>query len=321
MSLDQNDTPPASSDPSQPDIFEQIEADKDGELKKQLSQPEEEKKETPASRKAKKEEEKKEAEKPKDQNEEMEDEEDETPSDASELKKLKADIEKKEKALSDTRKWGNKNAQKVKEALKIANKLVEDAYLDSTEANALLKALSSDPAEKEEEKHVFEESSTPLVNILRLARPELENIRRYTEDEILDKKVQAFDMLLNFATPEEKEDILDQVYALKDDPFKMTKHMLALGQRYYEDVCKDFLEAGGLRQYAEKQNQTIGNLRKKIDKLSKRLQEYEDHDTSPKYRLDELSESRNDNARSDLDPYEQSKLESDAKQRMAVRRR
>lgn len=338
MSLHQTEIIEAESNQPELDPFEEMEAERDKkhkepflkeeDMKEKSAKPKEsspqksaqvktEEKETEDAQ----EDTKKESKKKIDVSPDDDEEEDQVTQEATEVKKLKTEIEKKTKALTDTQKWGNKNAQKVKEALKITNQLIEDSYLSSDEAQSLLKVLSSEQVDQEEEDDILEKTSTPLKNILRIARPEIENIWRYTEDEMLDKKVHSFDMLLNFSTPEEKEQIIDEIYALKDDPVKMTKRMLSLGQKYYEEVYKDFTEAGGLKQYAAKQSQVIEKMQKRIDKLSKKLQEYEDHDSSPKYILDEGRESNNDNSRADLDDFDHAKHESDFKQRMSVARR
>lgn len=225
-----------------------------------------------------------------------------------ELDKLKKELEKKVKALSDTQKWGNKNSQKAKNALKIAQKMIEDGFLTSDEADPLLKILTHDATEEAEELEIREKSSTPLENIYRIANQELGNIRKYTEDEALDKKVVAFDMFIKYSQPQDIKEALEQLEALRDDPVKLTKEMLAIGQKFYEETYKHFEDAGGIKGFSQAQRQKIETLQKKIDKLEKKLQEYEDYDKSPKYKIGDVSESQNENDDSGLDAFDRAKL-------------
>lgn len=233
-----------------------------------------------------------------------------------ELDRLKKEIEKKTKALTDTQKWGNKNSQKAKNALKIASQLIENGFLTSEEAEPLLKSLNSDASEDQEEMDIEEKALSPLQKMYKIANKELENIRKYTDDKLMNQKVNSFDYFINYSSPEEINEVLEKLNDLKDDPVKMTKEMIAIGQKYYEEVYKNFEEAGGLKQFVEKQAQTVQKLEKKIDKLYKKLQEYEDYNQSPRYRIDEVSDVPNDNE-NEGDPFEQAQIE---KERMIRRR-
>lgn len=203
-----------------------------------------------------------------------------------ELASLKGELEKTRKSLSENQKYGRQNAQKVKNALKVAQALVSEGALTTEEAQGLLETLQS---EEDEGEDYYKGDTHPFAPIFRIANKELENIRKYTDDPLLQDKVDAFDYFLSVSSSEDIQEALEELRGLVSDPVKLTKKMLSIGQKAYEESYKEIKEAGGYKNVLAKKNQDVEKLQKKIDKLEKKLSQYEDFD-KPRYRLDEMGE-------------------------------
>lgn len=223
---------------------------------------------------------------PKEENKGVKKDEDDDDS-SSELETLKGELEKTRKTLSENQKYGRQNAQKVKNALKVAQTLVSEGLLTDEEAQGLLETLQG---EEEDGEEYHKGDTHPFAPIFRTANKELENIRKYTDDPLLQDKVDAFDYFLSVSSQEDIEEALVELKGLMDDPVKLTKKMLAIGQKAYEESYKEIKEAGGFKNYLSKKNQDVEKLQKKIDKLEKKLSQYEDFD-KPRYRMGEMGDS------------------------------
>jgi len=215
--------------------------------------------------------------------------EDNEESDTSELNILKEELQKTQKRLSENQQYGRQNAQKVKNALKITQTMVSEGLLTDEEAKGLMETLQRDGEDTETEEY-HKGDSHPFAPIFKMANTELENIRKYTDDEFLQDKVDAFDYFLSVSSKEEIEEALEELTELMDNPVKLTKKMLSIGQKAYEESYKEIKEAGGFKHYLSKKSQEVEKLRKKIDKLEKKLAQYEDFD-KPRYRMDETGDS------------------------------
>ncbi len=214
--------------------------------------------------------------------------EDDEESDTSELNTLKEELQKTQKRLSENQQYGRQNAQKVKNALKITQTMVSEGLLTDEEAKGLMETLQWDGEDTETEEY-HKGDAHPFAPIFKMANTELENIRKYTDDEFLQDKVDAFDYFLSVSSKEEIEEALEELTELMDNPVKLTKKMLAIGQKAYEESYKEIKEAGGFKHYLSQKNQEVEKLRKKIDKLEKKLAQYEDFD-KPRYRMDETGD-------------------------------
>jgi DNA-directed RNA polymerase subunit F len=200
------------------------------------------------------------------------------------IKTLQAELEKTRKTIAENQKYGRQNAQRLKSALKLAKEMVENVTVSESEAQSLMESLESN---HEEELETSPYNSHPFGKVLKIANTELENLRKYSDDELLDDKVKAFDYFLSLASPEEVKGALEELTDLIDDPIKLTKKMLSIGKHYYETGYKDIKSAGGVFAYIDKKNQDIDSLSKTIDKLNKKLLQYEDFD-KPRYRIAEM---------------------------------
>ena len=207
---------------------------------------------------------------------------------SSEIQTLKEELEKTHKRLTENQQYGRQNAQRLKNALKITRELVEEGSLSDEEAAKLQDSLQSDAEEDDSSSPSPSHShlpSHPFGKVLAAANKELEFIRKYTDDERLDDKVGAFDYFLLVAPTEEREQALEDLTDLMDTPLKLAKKMLSIGQ-VYEKSYREMKAAGGIQGMITKKDQDIDNLHKSIDKLTKKLAQYEDYD-KPRYRLDE----------------------------------
>ena len=198
-------------------------------------------------------------------------------------KLLQEELEKTRKAIADTKKYGHQNARKLKNALKLTQELVESGALSEEEAKSLFESLESDAEEDVAPSH-------PFGNMFKVANQELANMRKYSDDELLDDKVKAFDFFLSTAPQDEVKEALEELSDLSDDPIKLTKRMLAIGKQYYDGSYKDVITAGGIHGYITRKHEEVEKLNKTIDKLTKKLSQYEDFD-KPRYRINEMGES------------------------------
>jgi len=203
----------------------------------------------------------------------------------SEAEVLKKKLEKTEKTLAENHKYGRSNAQKVKNALKTIQRFADDGLLAEEEAKELLQTLHSEE-EGTEDEDAARYQATPFAPIFKVANKELQNILKYTDDEHLQEKVNAFDYFLSVGSKEEIEQVFEDLSDLLDDPLKLARKMLSIGQDVYEESYKGIRQAGGFKNYLSQKDQEIEKLQKKLDKLEKKLLQYEDFD-KPRYRIDE----------------------------------
>jgi hypothetical protein len=201
-----------------------------------------------------------------------------------EIEILKKKLEKTEKTLAENHRYGRSNAQKVKNAMKAVQRFADDGLLAEEEAKELLQTLHSEGEETEEDIHRHQ--TNPFAPIFKVGNKELENILKYTDDPHLQDKVNAFDYFLSVGSKEEIEQVLEDLTDLLDDPLKLARKMLSIGQDVYEESYKGIKESGGFKNYLSKKDQEIEKLQKKLDKLEKKLLQYEDFD-KPRYRIDE----------------------------------
>ena len=219
------------------------------------------------------------------------DEDDNNDATLPEIKTLKEELEKARKVGSENMHYGRQRARQLKTVLKVAKGLVESGVLMEEEAKDLFESLENDP---EEDVEASPYDTHPFAKILKVANAELENIRKYTDDDLLDDKVRAFDHFLSVAPNKEIEDAFEELSSLSDEPVKLTKKILSIGQRYYDASYKDIKKAGGIQGYIATKNEEIEKLNKSIDNLTKKLSQYEDFD-KPRYRIDEMGESSDGN--------------------------
>ena len=197
-----------------------------------------------------------------------------------EIQSLKEELEKTHKRLVENQQYGRQNAQRLKNALKLTKAFVEEGSLSEEEAIKLMGSLEHD-----DEADAYTHPTHPFGKVLATANKELDNIRKYTDDDHLDDKVAAFDYFLMVSSPEEREQALEDLTDLMDNPLTLAKKMLSIGQDHANSY-RDMKEAGSLHGLITKKDQDILNLRKNLDKLTKKLAQFEDYD-KPRYRIDD----------------------------------
>jgi hypothetical protein len=218
----------------------------------------------------------------------------------SELEALRVKLEKTEKVLAENQRYGRTNAQKVKNAQKVVQKFADEGLLTDEEARELFGVLQADGREPPLSGGEREDADMPhsaahhspaslFAPIFKVANQELENIRKYTDDDRLQDKVNAFDYFLSVGSKEEVGHVLAELTGLLDDPVKLAKKMLSIGQTVFEESYKHIQEAGGFKNYLSKKDEALEKLQKKIDKLEEKLLQYEDFD-QPRYRIDEMGD-------------------------------
>lgn len=205
-----------------------------------------------------------------------------------EVERLQEELSKTQKRLLENQQYGRQNAQRLKTALKVVKELEAEGSLSEEEAARLVESLDRENGGENGEDPI-PEVSHPFGKVMAIANQELENIRKYTDDELLDDKVGAFDYFLLVASKEEREQALDDLTELIPTPLPLAKKMLSIGHGY-EASYREMKAAGSLYGLLTKKDQEASDLRKNLDKLTKKLAQYEDYD-KPRYRLEEMGES------------------------------
>jgi hypothetical protein len=209
--------------------------------------------------------------------------------DEVETDKSRRELEKATKALSDSQKWAHASNRKLKTALRLVEDLAKDGVMTDEEYARIAGALKSDSLEEDE--RVLTTHYTPKQKVLAAANKGIEGLREvYEDDELFDKKINSFDYFINHSSQEVINDTFEELSELESSPIKLAKKMYSIGQQFYNDVYKDIDEAGGLVEYHKENERIKEKMQKDIDKLRKKLSEYNDYD-KPTRSLDELSEN------------------------------
>ena len=205
-----------------------------------------------------------------------------------ETARLKSDLEQARKTITENQRYGRQKSQQLKQVRNVVQDMENSGVLTRTEAQSLLDVLSQDPSVEDTEES--EPASThPFAPIFKVANQELEHLRKYSNDAHLEAKVNAFDYFLAISSPDEVQEAFEELIELIDDPLQLTRKMLEIGQKAYEDSFEEIHSAGGFKSFMLKKKEEIEKLNKKIDKLEKKLSQYEDYDT-PRYRISGMSD-------------------------------
>lgn len=198
------------------------------------------------------------------------------------------EITKLRKALNDSQKWGHTNNKRLKSVVKIVDSLKESGILNDDEFNSLNNLLSSESEPPEIEGK--EVNATPLKKMIDKAANRLQDLKSVYEDPLFDKKIQAFDFLIQGMTEEERDNLSDELSEIGDNDFKLVKKMYQIGEEYYNENYKELDEAGGLKELLTAKNDEIKRLQRKIDKLERKVLESNDYDT-PTNKIDESADA------------------------------
>jgi len=203
------------------------------------------------------------------------------------IERLQEELSKTQKRLLENQQYGRQNAQRLKTALKVVKELETEGSLSEEEAARLAESLDRENG-GESDGDLVSEASHPFGKVMAIANQELENIRKYTDDDLLDDKVGAFDYFLLVASQEEREQALEDLTELIHTPLPLAKKMLSIGQGY-EASYREMKAAGSLYGLLSQKDQEMADLQKNLDKFKKKLSQYEDYD-KPRYRLEEMGE-------------------------------
>lgn len=195
------------------------------------------------------------------------------PKEPVEVDKLKLELEKTEKRYKDTQKSWSELSHKLRKYEQNIKRYLANGTLSEEEANTLLSEVAH-------EAHESNEHKSPIERMLSAANSGVTRMRELMaeglldEDPLLDKKIRAFDAFLEEASREEVEDALKQLTPLHDEPIRLAKKMLGLGEEYYQEVYAEIDEAGNLRKFKNKYQHLVEELQDKIDKAEKKILEY-----------------------------------------------
>lgn len=243
----------------------------------------------------------------------------------SEIELLKKDIEKSKKSLLDAQKWGTKNSQKVKYALKKINTLIESSSFTEDEEKIALELREMLQADSgvEIEEEPGKDSSHPISKYIDIAKQKLEVMRELSDDpSVFYKKFRAFEMVLMDSKPDEVALLEDELDDLKDNPVKLAKRIMEIGEENYNNYYKEFEDSGGFRKIIQNKNKELEKAKNSIDKLKKKLLQYEDYDTNPKYRIreDYTDDVGDDSVSNSSDPFEELQVEKTQRHRQGNKR-
>lgn len=209
----------------------------------------------------------------------------EEPEEDDKASSLEQELEKTKKSLLESQKWGTKNSQKAKAALKRVNALLESTNFTSEEEDQIkslrdILQLDSVPEEIEEEP----KNSHPIDKFISVAAPKLEIMRELAENaEIFDKEKKAFNFMIMDTPDEELELLLEELDDLKDEPIKLAKKIMELGRENYINYYEDFYKYGGFRKTLKKKNKEIEKLKNEVDKLNKTILNNNGFTENPRY--------------------------------------
>ncbi len=198
----------------------------------------------------------------------------------------KSEAERETKKYNETRKWGKEANEKLNSYKRKLKEYKELGYLDDETAQALLE-VSTVPDEPDSIRPLHEK-------LAKTWDTEIQNIRKYGDSENLDTYNDALMHLLSVSSQDEIDDMFDDIKHLVDeDPVMFVKKSLEIGKEYYEDIYKDYSDAGNLKSFKNKYEEKLIESQKTIDKLEKEIlnlrKKYDDdYDEKPQYNISQL---------------------------------
>ncbi len=195
----------------------------------------------------------------------------------------KAEAERESKKYNETRKWGKEANDKLSLYKRKLNEYKELGLLDDEAISDLLDATSI--------KEIPDSSLSLKEKLAKTWDTEIQNIRKYGDSENLDIYEDSLMHLLSVSSQDEIDDMFDEIkHLVEDDPVLFVKKSLEIGRNYYEDIYRDYSDAGNLKNFKENYEKKLSNSQKTIDKLEKEIlnlkKKYdEDFDEKPKYRI------------------------------------
>ncbi len=180
-------------------------------------------------------------------------------------------------------KWNNQLSRKMKVLEQKLAEYVDGGILTGSEAEDLQVHI--------EHEHPYEEETGHYSTLSKYAKvwdSEIDNLRKYTDDKEIDRKILAFQHLLKTATEAELNPLFEAFEQVQFDPVALTRAMLKAGEEYDQNVYKDLLDKGGLKNLTKHYQKALLDKQKQIDKLEKELLQFKDNSdyiSSGVYRL------------------------------------
>lgn len=194
---------------------------------------------------------------------------------------LQVKLEKLEKSYKDTQKAFHEDRKKLSAYKRAIKSFVEEGTLTDEESQTLLDHVQFENLPDE----VSSTDPMPgrgLAKYANVIDKELAVMKRYSSNPAeVEQNTEAFQHLYDTSTWEGKQEILDELSGFDDDVVEMTKQMLLLGARHYDEVYSEIHHSGGVKQLKEKYINEIETLKKELDKSKKQYvklkEKYEDY--------------------------------------------
>ena len=194
-------------------------------------------------------------------------------------------IKKLEKTAYDNHKFARHQQQKVSDALKLIDTLVEEGNIDEEEAPKLLAILKKEVAELPAEQFLskaVENPSHPLDKYKNMLSPDVVDVYlEATEDENLALKIRAFDQLIESdATEEEMKQIQERLEGAGKSPISVLKAVLAIGDEQLKEGLGEVYKHRSLKEFYQAERREKRLLKEKLDKALKKLEQYQSTSTA-----------------------------------------
>lgn len=214
----------------------------------------------------------------------------ETKEDTADLESLKAELAREKSRALENQKYSRQTAQKLKNTLRLVKEMETSGLLDEEDVQKIAASLSNDGDVDLDPERGSIYTIHPLGEFIKIADAELVNLKKYTDDPLLDDKIFSFNHYIQNTDKETVDELMDTLSDLKDNPVALTKKLLSIGKEHYDNVYKDLKESGGLTGLLSKFKEKEEKLNKQIDRLNKKLSQYEDYNKSS-YKIDSVQES------------------------------
>jgi hypothetical protein len=213
---------------------------------------------------------------------------------------LKKDLEKANSLLEENKRYGRQSSQRLKEASKYIKELQENGLLDEEEIERFTNILNLTTKQNEDDTpDVYK--LHPIGELLKIADGELTNLRKYTDDKTLDEKIESFNYYLK-NVPNAAEYLQNELSEFKEEPLKLLKKMLEIGQQHLDDGYSEIRKVDNLPSYIKKINQEKEKLQKTIDTLKEELAKYKSEQyIDSSYKINSVNDYENNESLSKIE--------------------
>lgn len=210
------------------------------------------------------------------------------------------DVQKVTERLNAAKSSFLKTSYKLSEAIKFLDSMENQNVFSDEEESSIkkLREILSHEAPSDLLSKIGGKPSSPLSDFFNVVNPEIENIRKYSDDENIDNYLISFNRwLLSDGSKQDQEDILDLMNEFKEDASAQAKRAVAIGKKLYHDVYKSIKNAGGVPNLVKhyesalaKKESELEELRSRLDKKAKKEEAESDFIPSKGYRLNSIKD-------------------------------